>query len=447
MDSPASGSSRLTLKRIATLWWPLAASWLLMSIEGPAINAMIARLPEARIHLAAYSGITHALALVIEAPVIMLLSTSTALCKDMASYKKLRKFMLILGASLTVLFVTVAYTPIYDFIVVNIMKVPEEIIESGRAGLKLLIPWCWAVGYRRFNQGVMIRFGHSQAVMNCTMVRLATLATVLGVGYMIGTIPGIIVGCAAQALAVTFEALYAGWRVRGVLERHLRYAEPVQLFTWREFFAFYIPLFLTTLLGFLAQPITSAAISRMPLPIDSLAAWGAISGLLFMLRSGGVAFNELVVAKLDEKGSSRNLRKFALILIISFTTVPVLLNLTPLSYIWFSKVAALQPDLAQLARNAFWFSLAAPALATLQSWFQGSIMVDRRTRGITESLVVYMLTLLTALLVGVAWNRVPGLYVGLAAFIISGTTQVLWLFYRSRPIMKKVKARDQVEAA
>ena len=32
--------------RIARVWWPLAASWLLMAAELPTIDAVVARLPD-----------------------------------------------------------------------------------------------------------------------------------------------------------------------------------------------------------------------------------------------------------------------------------------------------------------------------------------------------------------------------------------------------------------
>ena len=76
----------LTLARIARVWWPLAASWLLMGAELPALSAVIARLPHPEINLAAYGGVVFPLALIIESPIIMLLAASTALCKDWASY-------------------------------------------------------------------------------------------------------------------------------------------------------------------------------------------------------------------------------------------------------------------------------------------------------------------------------------------------------------------------
>ena len=47
----------MNLRKVTRTWWPLAASWLLMGAELPALSAVVARLPDARINLAAYGGI------------------------------------------------------------------------------------------------------------------------------------------------------------------------------------------------------------------------------------------------------------------------------------------------------------------------------------------------------------------------------------------------------
>lgn len=72
--------TRTNSKTILTFWIPLAATWLMMSLEGPYLSALIARLAEPKFNLAAY-GIAFSLALIIEAPVIMMMSASTALVK------------------------------------------------------------------------------------------------------------------------------------------------------------------------------------------------------------------------------------------------------------------------------------------------------------------------------------------------------------------------------
>ncbi|MGD8396518.1 MAG: hypothetical protein PVF43_13705, partial [Candidatus Eiseniibacteriota bacterium] len=71
----------LGVRHVAATWWPLAASWLLMGVELPLVSAVLARFPDPEIHLAAYGGIVFPLALLIEAPIIMLLAASTALSK------------------------------------------------------------------------------------------------------------------------------------------------------------------------------------------------------------------------------------------------------------------------------------------------------------------------------------------------------------------------------
>src|SRR5438552_14302416 len=63
-------------------WWPLAASWILMGLEVPAVSAVIARLPQPTVGLAAYGGIVMPVSMFIEGPIIMLLAASTALSRD-----------------------------------------------------------------------------------------------------------------------------------------------------------------------------------------------------------------------------------------------------------------------------------------------------------------------------------------------------------------------------
>ena len=54
-----------------------------------------------------------------------------------------------------------------------------------------MIPWTWSIAYRRFHQGVLIRFGHSLKVGLGTVVRFSADATVLAIGYFLGGLPGI----------------------------------------------------------------------------------------------------------------------------------------------------------------------------------------------------------------------------------------------------------------
>ncbi len=456
MSTRNASQTKITMKIIRAsglgsvfaTWWPLALSWILMGAEMPALSAVVARLPDPEVHLAAYGGVVFPMALIIESPVIMLLAASTALSKDWQAYTRLRSYMMRTGFALTVLHVVVAFTPLYDVLVGDVLGVPIEIIEPARVGLQIMTPWTWAIAYRRFHQGVLIRFRHSRIVGAGTLVRLGANLTMLLVGYALGNLPGIVVATMAMSVGVTVEAIFVAMVVRPVLRSEVRPAPPSsQQITLRSFLDFYIPLAMTSLMTLLAQPIGSAALSRMPLALESLAVWPVISGLIFLFRSAGVAYNEVVVALLDQAGSSRLLRRFAVLLTLTLSVLLLMVAATPLSEVWFRTISALPDNLATLAQNALWLALPLPALSVLQSLYQGLILHGRRTQGVTESVAIYLVVNAALLVSGVALGRFTGLFVGLFSLVFSTLAQTIWLWQRSRSVWQSIQQRDaQLEA-
>ncbi|NPV77097.1 MAG: hypothetical protein HPY59_12080 [Anaerolineae bacterium] len=435
----------LSLQKIISTWWPLAASWLLMGIESPVLSSVMARLPQAEINLAAYGGIVFPIMLIVEAPILMILSASTALCTDRSSYKKVYRFMLVSSSILTVAHILASFTPLYYFLAEDLIGAPQEIIEPARLGLMIMTPWTFSIAYRRFQQGVMIRFNNSQAVGVGTLVRLAADVVVLAIGYWIGNIPGVVVATIAQAMGVICEAVYAGIRVRPIYGEYLKPAPNVQpALSWATFARFYTPLAITSFISLAWQPIGSAALSRMNMPVPSLAVWSVVSGLVFMFRSAGMAYNETVVALLDRPYSYNSLKKFTLILIAGITAVYVLFAATPVAYYWFGAITALDPVLAAMAVTAFWLSLPIPALNVLQSWFQGAIVHQKKTRAIPEAMGVFLATALVILIIGIYSKTLVGLYVGSVAFSLANLTQTTWLWLRSKQMLASLARRDAI---
>ncbi len=427
----------LPMSRIIRTWWPLAASWLLMGVETPVLSAVMARLVNPEINLAAYGGVVFPISLIVESPVIMLLAASTALSKDWDAYIRLKRFMAVTASVMTGLHMLIAFTPLYYFVVERLLDVPPVIIEPARIGLMIMTPWTWSIAFRRFNQGVLIRFGHSRSVSAGTLIRLTADGLVLVTGYMLGNIPGIVVATTAVAAGVISEALFVGYVVQPVLKFELKAAPPTAVpLTLQAFLRFYLPLAMTSLLTLLVQPIGSAALSRMPNALESLAVWPVVSGLIFMFRSLGVAYNEVVVALLDEPHAALNLRRFSFWLGSSTTLGLLLLAATPLAEFWFGRVSALQASLVELARTGVWFALAMPFLAVLQSWYQGAILHGRRTGAITEAVAIYLGLMGGLLFAGTIWGKTTGIYIGLGAMSVSMAVQTLWLWRRSRIVIK-----------
>ncbi len=437
----------MTYGLIARSWWPLAMSWLLMSFEQPGVAIVVARLQAPKINLAAWGGVVFPIALVIEAPIIMMLAASTALSKDRASYLALRRFAHRAGALLTVLHLLLAFTPLYDLLVRDLLEVPAEVIEPARVGLMLMTPWTWAIAYRRFIQGALIRFGHSRAVGVGTLLRLATSGSILLIGWLLA-LRGIVVAGVAIAAGVTVEAIYAHLRVQPLLRNPLELGErgdddddgiqaeaDAPLSGW-AFFAFYFPLSMTPVVNLLAQPIGSAAISRMPMPLESLAVWPIVSGLVFVLQASGMAFNEVAVAHLGSPRARARLSRFALLLAGGLLALHLLIVLTPGAHLWFGIVNDLSPALAAMGATGFALALPIPALRAVSSWYQGVLVHARRTRAITESVVIFLVVAAAVLVAGVYLAVADGVSVGFTAFSLGFIAQVLWQWIRARPLLR-----------
>jgi hypothetical protein len=414
-----------------------------MGFEGPMVASVIARMAYPKINLAAWGGIVFPLSLMAEAPVIMLLAASVALSRDWTSYVKLRRFMNGLGASMTAIHVIMVATPLYYVIVRDIIHAPEAIIGPARLGLFIMIPWTWSIAYRRFHQGVLIRFGHSLKVGLGTLVRFSADATVLALGYFLGGLPGIAIAACGVIAGVLSEAFYVHLAVRPTLRDELRPAPPASIpLSTRGMLDFYIPLSLTQVLMLVANPIGSAAMSRMPMALESLAAWQTVASVRYITGSPGGAYNEVVVALVERERSYHPLRRFAVGMGLFATAVLVILTIPSVSNAIFAQLMDLAPPLPAMIHTCLFIMLPMPAITVCQSYFQGIILHSRRTRSITESVVIFLAVASVALIAGVIWGGAVGLYVTLSAFVLGELVRTAWLWLRSRRARAELRERD-----
>ncbi|HWB73574.1 MAG TPA: hypothetical protein VG755_01440 [Nannocystaceae bacterium] len=435
MNAPV-GDGPVDRRVVIASWWPLAASWLLMSAEQPAIAAVVARLADAETHLAAWGGVVFAFALVIEAPIIMLLAASTELVRDRASWRSLRRFTHRAGATLTVLHLLLVATPMYGVVVGDLLGVPEPALSTARIGLALVLPWSWAIAWRRFNQGILIRNGYARVVGLGTALRLATNASVLAIGWLANG-PGVVVAALALSSGVIVEGIYASVRVKPVVRERLAEDAPgEQPLVGRAFWSFYLPLASTPLVTLLVQPLGTGALSRMPEVLASLAVWPVLNGLSFVLSAPGLALNEVVVAMWRRDGARVELHRFTRKLAVLMTVIVLALAATPLSTLWMREVAALPDDLAALASVALWIIVPVPASRVMQSWYQGVLVASRSTRAVSESVVVFAIVTAGFLLAFVRWPVGPGLIAALSAFMLGRVAQTLHLAIRCRALLR-----------
>lgn len=425
-----NATSPISSREMYRAWFPLWISWLAMALEFPVISAFVARLPHPEIALAAFGGVIIPIAFVIEAPIIMLLSASTALCRDGASYRKLFRIMLGLGGSLTMLHLLLTVSPAYFFVTTHLLDIPSEVIGAARTGLLLMLPWTWSIAYRRFNQGILIRFGKSSAVGYGTLLRLTVNTTVGALCLAFGSIPGAVVAAASIISGVIAESAFIGLLSRGVIRDRLLLEPPVlPPLTTAAFVRFYIPLALTSLMDFLTLPLCSASVARMPYALESLAVMPVTQGLSFAMRSPGFALTELVIANAERPGAHALLGTAARRMSLAGGFATLLLVATAAGQLLFTTLLGLTPVLAHFSRDGLALMLPLIVVASYKNFFQGLIVHSRNTRAVTTGTVVFILVAAGGLYRGVSSALLPGIHVMSLSLSVAALCQLAWLTY------------------
>jgi len=355
------------VRRVMRLWAPLAASWILMAMEPTLVIAAVSRLADPKIHLAAWSSVVFPISLVVEGPIIMMLAASTRLATSWDRYRTVLRYGSILSALLTVLHAVIAFTPLYDFVAIDLLNSDPRVLEPARLGLQIMLPWTFAIGYRRTQQGALIRFERSGAVGIGTLVRLIGTSSVLLVLGKWTDLSGVVVAAFGVATGVTLEAFYARRKVREVFGL-LRAQPEGERLTVGSFARFYTPLAITPLVTLFIQPIGAASMNRMPRALDSVAAWGPVHALVFTARSVGMAFNEVVVTLVALRSGPKALRTFGLGLAAVTSAALLLVWSTPLARLWFGEVQQIPSELVTLATMGAGLCILMPAYQVAQSW-------------------------------------------------------------------------------
>lgn len=418
-----------TRRGIFLFWVPLAIQWLMMALEGPFLAAIIARMADPAHNLAAY-GIALAFAILLESPVIMLMSASTALVEDSESYRRLRNFANALNIGATVFVFITLIPPLFEWVTSTVLGIPDQVRTLVYGALWLLLPWPAAIGYRRFLHGILIRSGRTRLVAYGTLLRLGAMGVTGLLLYAYSTLPGAWVGALALSAGVTVEAIAARFMARdavarvkatppagapalaevtadggpatdepaarGILARGedaLRRTGPaaearrrVRVVGYGDIARFYFPLALTSLIGLTVQPLLTFFMGRATLPLESLAVFPVVHALSFLFRAPGLAFQEVVIA-LSGKNLEHiaPLRRFGIGLGLAATLGLALVTFTPLAGFWFGVVSGLQPDLAMLAAQPSRIMVPLPAMTVLLAFQQAILVQTRRTRAITAA--------------------------------------------------------------
>lgn len=442
----------LKLTEVAQRWAPLAIGWLFMTLELVVATAVIARLAQPEVQLAAW-GVVFAIATLIQAPATALLPVSTSLVRDRPSYRRLRVLTAVILAALTTLHLLASVAPLNDWLLTGVIGLPAGVAEAARWPLLLMLPWAFGTGYRRFLHGPIIRYGHGKVVIQGTLVRLAVGLSLLFFAPSMAARwgwapPGAVLAAAAIIAGVLSELAFVMWRARTILPGHLteRAQTSPEALAVGRFAQLYAPLVMTTWLTMAVQLLVSVSLGRMPETMGSLAVWPVVFGFMVLWQGPGFAFTEVVIALIARARARVTLGRFAGWLALLLTLALALVAATPLAQAWFAGAMGLEGEPLALARVTLLLMLGVPALRMMASLHQGVLIAASRTTAVWYSVLAFALGVSAVLAVGVVdgFGSLPGAWVGSIAITVGMAAQawVLWRAVRATPLAEMMEIEE-----
>jgi hypothetical protein len=376
-----------------------------------------------------------ALAFVAESPIIMLLAATTALARDRESFRRLRRFSILMNGGVTAAMAVIAFPPFFGVFASSVLALPPEVASRAQLAVAVFLPWPAAIGFRRFQQGILIGAGRTRLVAYGTVVRLATMAATGLVLFLHGGVDGAVVGAGALSAGVVVEAAVSwAWARDDRRRLSLRPpASPGDVPTLADIQRFYWPLAVTPLMNMASLPLVTFFVGRGHLPIESLAVLPVVNSFGFLFRCPATAFQEVVIA-LGRGGPAaiRSLRRFATLLGGLSSLAMAAVVLTPAAGLWFAGVTGLDAGLVPLARRAAVVLILTPAAATVLVWMHARLVMLRTTRLITVGTLVELTVLGGTLLAGVTLTRIPAAIVATSAVLAGRCSGAVFLLVARR---------------
>lgn len=428
----------LSQRAIFRFWYPLSATWLMMAAEGPLLTSLIARLDDPKHNLAAY-GVATAIAMIIESPIIMMLSASIALVKDAPSYHALRGFIIKLNIMVTVGMLLTLIPPIFNFIAFSLLNLSPEVGELMYGCLAAMVLWPAAIGFRRFWQGLLIRAHQTRKVAIGTIVRLLTMF--LSAMFMVNftTLHGTYIGGIALTVGVICESIatriMAHETIVAIRNEPAHFTEAP--LTNKYMISYYTPLALTSLIGMASMPIITFFIGRSPMSLESLAVLPIIESFVFIFRSVGFAYQEVGLALLGPRNEqNKPLRTFGVTVGLTTSGIYSLLVFTPLIHPVLSGLYGLSDELASFAVLPSRIVVILPFLAISFAYFRSIMMNNRRNAIVTYSTMIEVGGMIALIFLTVTLFKPVGIIaaaIGLSFGRLGAQWFLLWMYRRVMP--------------
>jgi progressive ankylosis protein len=424
-------------RQLIRLWQqfiPLSLSDVTMALGDPLTTTTLAHLPDPRTNLAAV-GVAKAIAIFCESPIIMLLHASNALAPSQASRQALWKFTLIASGLMSLLLALTTIPFVFTIVGEGWLGVSPTLSERIRSIISIVILWPFAIGWRRYFQGLLIHGGHSNAVAQAGIIRLVVVGGILVGGFALNISGAVIAGMSlvwgviAEAVADTYLA-----RRWGATQPPAVVATPELPQDLAGVWKFYAPLGGTMTLGWGARAALVGIVARANDGEIALAAWPAAWGLVLVIANSTRMVQQIIIRN-RKLMPDRLLILFAITVGIVCSLILLSVSVTPMSTEAIGWFVGNDRALISQVRPVLLICGVMPLLVSVQNAVQGFLVSEGRTWGINHAAWVGAVVMLGTAYLGIKLEQ-NGAVAAAIGMILASMMEIIYLFYSWRSSAK-----------
>jgi progressive ankylosis protein len=420
-------------RNLIKLWQqfiPLSLSDVSMALGDPLTTTTLAHLPDARNNIAAV-GVAKAIAIFCESPIIMLLHASNALAPTQLSRRALWKFALIASGAMSLLLALTTLPSIFEIVGEGWLGVSPSLSSTIRSTLAIVILWPFAIGWRRYFQGLLIHSGQSNAVAQAGIIRLLVVGGILAGGFTLKANGAVVAamslvwGVIAEAVAVTYLA-----RKLGATKLPEIISTPELPQDLAGVWKFYAPLGGTMMLGWGARAALVGIVARSNDGSIALAAWPAAWGLVLVIANSTRMVQQIIIRN-RKLIPDRVLIIFAISVGIVCSLILLAVSGTPISEVAISYFIGSDTELIARVRPVLLICVLMPLLVSVQNALQGFLVSEGRTWGVNQAAWIGAIVMLGSAYLASQLGQ-NGAIAAAVGMILGNAIEIGYLFYRWR---------------
>ncbi|MFD2115552.1 multi antimicrobial extrusion protein MatE [Paenibacillus yanchengensis] len=416
--------------QLLSFFLPLGLSSTLVTISHVIINSTLARAPNPEFIIASYA-IPLSFTTLTERPLILLRQTCSALVRDRVSFRALSNMSLYIFASIILLCLLIAYTPLGEWVFLYLFGVDDALLQPIIQVYRVLMFVAVFSGIRGLYHGIIISNMRTKWLTIGMIFRLAAMYGLSLYFIHIGLINGI-VGAFIFLVGMMIEAAMAVWEGRKLLRKVIPEKKADHPITSKKpIFQFYRPLLFSSFLAAIIGPAINAMLGKTS-NIELAIASFSIATSVNMLVLSFFSYLHQIILNFYRKDAQTS-KRFVFIVAWIPGILSCLLGFTAIGPFILTHVMGVSGDLLTASLHTLrilaLFSLIFPWIDICN----GYIMLIGQTKAMFRSQVMNVITTVTLLVVFVflapGWNGMIGAIaqsLGLLAELV-----VLLLFIRS----------------